>query len=58
MNYDKVLDEIGEMGRWQAVALALLAILAASNGVDNTFNVFTGKVYYYLVPSDVAQLLQ
>jgi len=42
MNYDKVLDEIGELGRWQLLALSLLAFLAASNGVDNTFNVFTG----------------
>jgi len=42
MNYDKVLDEIGELGRWQLLALFLLAFFAASNGVDNTFNVFTG----------------
>ena len=42
MNYDKVLVEIGELGRWQLVSLSLLALLAASNGVDNTFNVFTG----------------
>ena len=42
MNYDKVLEEIGELGRWQLVSLSLLALLAASNGVDNTFNVFTG----------------
>ena len=43
MNYDKVLEEIGELGRWQLVSLSLLALLAASNGVDNTFNVFTGN---------------
>jgi len=42
MDYDEVLDEIGEFGRWQQVTIVLLWIPPMMAGIHNLLFVFTG----------------
>ena len=44
MDYDEVLDEIGEFGRWQQVTIVLLWIPPMMAGIHNLLFVFTGRV--------------
>ena len=49
MNYDDVLIELGELGRWQITSLLLIAILGSTIGIDATLNVFTGESFISLL---------
>ena len=43
MNYDDILEELGELGRWQLLHLSLLWLPAMAGGIFVLTWSFTGK---------------
>ena len=43
MNYDDILEELGEMGRWQLLHLSLLWLPAMAGGIFVLTYSFTGE---------------
>ena len=44
MNYDKILEELGEFGPWQRINILLTMSMAMMGGVHVLMFSFTGKV--------------
>jgi hypothetical protein len=48
MNYDKILEELGEFGPWQLIPVILLWFPSIASGIFVLTYSFTGKIYQYL----------
>ena len=55
MNYDDILEELGELGRWQLLHLSLLWLPAMAGGIFVLTWSFTGKwkSYGYIIDIEV-----
>ena len=43
MNYDDILEDLGELGPWQMLHLSLLWFPSAANGLWTLVHFFSGK---------------
>lgn len=49
MNYDDILEELGELGPWQILNLALLWLPAMASGMFVLTYSFTGKYWIFFI---------